>query len=62
MSKNKCVPKELQKYVVVIKNTKDSDYICRYFSSQREALTWAKENKGKIRLFKINYDFYGDIK
>ena len=59
MSENKRAPKELQKYVVVVKNGGVME--AHYFQHQKEAKAWAAEKVGKKRLFKINYDFYGDL-
>ena len=63
MSKNKRAPSVLSKYVVVVvERTKVSDReTFRYFSNQREAKAWAKDQPGKRQLFHIVYDYYGDV-
>lgn len=61
MSKNKRAPKELNGYVVVIGN--NTSYGVRYFKTQKEAKAWAKTSTraGKRRLFRVDYDFYGEL-
>lgn len=63
MSKNKRAPKELQKYVVVVTESGPArtTQTFQYFYSQKDAKKWAKDKLGKKQLFKIDYDFYGDL-
>lgn len=62
MSSNKRVPKDLSKYVVVRIAPKKAQKQYRYFPSQKAAKTWAKTQSGTKRLFRIDYDYYGDVK
>ncbi len=60
MSANKRVPKELQRYVVVAGNR--ANYECKYFATQKEAKCWAKKNQAvQCRLFRVDYDYYGEL-
>lgn len=59
MSKNRHVPREIQRYVVITK-TKNT-MSARYFHSQKEAKAAFKDKPGKNGMFRINYDYYGDI-
>jgi len=63
MSKNKRAPNVLSKYVVVVteKPSGGEKKTFRYFSNQREAKTWAKDQPGKRMLFRIMYDYFGDL-
>lgn len=64
MSKNKRVPSVLQKYVVCVLDKKKGGGIretFQYFQTQREAKAWAKDKEGKKKLFRIDYDFYGEL-
>jgi len=61
VSKNKRVPKELRKYVVVAKVKNGIEYF-RYFQTQKEAKAWARTCSGTCDLFRINYDFYERLK
>lgn len=57
MSKNKRVPKVLQKYVVIGKTV--GGFKAQYFITQKEARDWAKSQAPSVYdLFRINYDFY----
>jgi hypothetical protein len=60
---NKRAPKDLSRYVVtVIDKTKVAERATyKYFATQREAKTWGRGQTGKVRLFKIDYDFYGEL-
>jgi hypothetical protein len=52
------------KYVVrvTVKTTKGGRVEhYRYFMNQKEAKAWAKARPGKKDLFRINYDFYGEL-
>jgi hypothetical protein len=61
MSKNKRVPRELQRYVVVCGNKTAANYEIKYLLTQAEAKEWASKKKERCRLFKIDYDYYGDL-
>lgn len=60
---NKRAPSEMQKYVIV--QTDKSSVGVRttyhYCWTQKEAKAWAKGKAGKKQLFRINYDYYGDL-
>lgn len=64
MGKNKRAPSVLQKYLVWIfekKGAAEKD-VFRYFQTQKAAKEWARGRAGKKRLFRINYDFYEELK
>jgi len=64
MSKNKRAPKVLQRYVVFVsEKTKGAlKETFHYVKTQAEAKEWARGRAGVKQLFKIDYDFYGEIK
>lgn len=63
MSKNKRAPSVLSKYVVTVTDRTNlyDKKTFKYFSNQREAKAWAKDQSGRKALFRINYDYYGDV-
>ena len=62
---NRRAPKEMQKYAVVqtIKQ-KNPDAVTqnfKYFRTKKEAVAFAENKPGIRSIFKINYDFVGDV-
>jgi hypothetical protein len=62
MSRNKRAPKELAKYIIV--QTEKGPGVRQtfiYCSSQKEAKAKASKLPGKKLLFRVDYDFYGEV-
>jgi len=64
MSNNKRPPKGVQRYIVVRTEKRGAGVLEEYHYSQtqKEAREWAKNKPGVKRLFKITYDYYGELK
>lgn len=63
MSKNKRAPSVLSKYVVTVTDRTNlyDKKTFKYFSNQREAKAWASDQVGKRQLFRIMYDYFGEV-
>ena len=62
VSKNKRAPKELAKYIIVqTEKGKGVRQTYHYCSSQKEAKALASKLAGKKQLFRVDYDYYGEV-
>lgn len=65
MSKNRRAPKECPKYVVHVKEVTASGGIkelFQYFQTQAEAKSWSAGRPGVKLMYKIIYDYLGEVK